>query len=99
MGLFFQTLGSSLKLLPAAVWDELHIFLTSFHKIKWPTNIALQLLLFWQIYMIFISLANGYGQSITFLRYGLVFVGLVLLKNYYSSLLIAFSKNFFFISQ
>ena len=96
MGLFFQTIGSSLKLLPAAVWDELHIFLTSFHKIKWPTNIALQLLLFWQIYMIFISLANGYGQSITFLRYGLVFVGLVLLKNYYRSLLIAFSKNFFF---
>ena len=78
------------------MWDELHIFLTSFHKIKWPTNIALQLLLFWQIYMIFISLANGYGQSITFLRYGLVFVGLVLLKNYYRSLLIAFSKNFFF---
>ena len=49
MGLFFQTIGSSLKLLPAAVWDELHIFLTSFHKIKWPTNIALQLLLFWKI--------------------------------------------------
>ena len=38
MGLFFQTIGSSLKLLPAAVWDELHIFLTSFHKIKWPTK-------------------------------------------------------------
>ena len=97
MGLFFQTIGSSLKLLPAAVWDELHIFLTTFHKIKWPTNIALQLLLFWQIYMIFIAFANGYGQSITFLRYGLVFVCLILLKNYYRSLLAVFTKNLFFI--
>ena len=96
MGLFFQIIGSSLKLLPAAIWDELHIFLTSFYKMKWPTNITLQLLLFWQIYMIFIALANGYGQSITFFRYGLVFVCLILLKNYYRSLLATFSKNFFF---
>lgn len=95
MGLFFQIIGSSLKLLPAAIWDELHIFLTSFHKMKWPTSITLQLLLFWQIYMIFIALVNGYGQSITFLRYGLVFVCLILLKNYYRFLLAAFSKNSF----
>ena len=90
---FFQIIGSSLKILPAAVWDELHIFLTSFYKIKWPTNLSLQLLLFWQIYMILFAILNGYAESITFFRYGLVFLGLILLKNYYRSLISKISKN------
>ena len=90
---FFQIIGSSLKILPAAVWDELHIFLTSFYKIKWPTNLSLQLLLFWQIYMILSAILNGYAESITFFRYGLVFIGLILLKNYYRSLISKISKN------
>ena len=90
---FFQIIGSSLKILPAAVWDELHIFLTSFYKIKSPTNLSLQLLLFWQIYMILSAILNGYAESITFFRYGLVFIGLILLKNYYRSLISKISKN------
>ena len=90
---FFQIIGSSLKILPAAVWDELHIFLTSFYKKKWPTNFSLQLLLFWQIYMILSAILNGYAESITFFRYGLVFIGLILLKNYYRSLISKISKN------
>ena len=93
---FFQIIGSSLKILPTAAWDELHIFLSSFFKIKWPTNFTLQLLLFWQMYMIFYAVLNGYGNSAVFLRYGLVFVSLILLKNYYRYLLYNLSQNVYF---
>lgn len=45
--------------------------------------------------MVFIAIANGYGQSITFFRYGLVLVSIILLKNYYRILILEFSKNTF----
>ena len=43
--------------------------------------------------MILSAILNGYAESITFFRYGLVFIGLILLKNYYRSLISKISKN------
>lgn len=83
--------------MPVAAWDEIHIFLTSFSKIRWPLNIPLQLLVLWQIYMILVAFVGGYGFSITFYRYGLVFVSLLLLRNYYRRLLSEGSSNTFII--
>jgi len=93
----FQIIGSSLKLLPTAAWDEIHIFLTSIQKVKWPIDIPLQLLIIWQIYMILLAMLNGYGNSLTFFRFVLVFFSLFLLKNYYRRLIRKVSKNNFLV--
>lgn len=93
----FQVIGGSLKIIPVAAWDEIHIFLTSFTKIRWPLNISLQLLILWQIYMILVAFIGGYGSSIVFYRYGLVFVSLFLLRNYYRRLLSEGTSNAFII--
>lgn len=93
---FFQIIGSSLKILPVAAWDELHIFFSSFFKLKWPKDFTLQILLFWQMYMILLGIMNGYGNSSVFFRYGLVFISLILLKNYYKTIIDNFTKSVYF---
>lgn len=95
--ILFQLIGSSLKILPAAVWDESHILLTSLYKITWPKNLSLQFLILWQIYMILLAILNGYGNSVAFYRYILVFFALFLLKGYYRRMLNTVSRNSFFI--
>lgn len=93
--ILFQVFGSSLKILPVAAWDELHILLTSFRKIRWPINLALQVLIVWQIYMILVAIVNGYGSSLVFFRYVLVFFSLFLLQGYFRRLIKSVSKNAF----
>ena len=91
-----QVIGSSLKIIQTAAWDEIHIFLTSFYKKPILTyNIPFLLLLIWQIYMILMAFALGYGFSITFYRYALVSVSLFFLVGYYRQLLTAQSSTIF----
>ena len=91
-----QVIGSSLKIIQTAAWDEIHIFLTSFYKKPTlPLSISFLLLLFWQIYMILLAFAAGYGFSITFYRYALVSTSLFFLVNYYRQLLTAQSSTIF----
>ena len=91
-----QVIGSSLKIIQTAAWDEIHIFLTSFYKKPiLPFSIPFLLLLLWQIYMILLAFAAGYGFSITFYRYALVSTSLFFLVNYYRQLLTAQSSTIF----
>ena len=79
-----QVIGSSLKIIGTAFLDELHIFFTSINKIKITnSNLSIMLLILWQIYMLIIGFVGGYGYSLVFYRYALVFISITFLVNYY----------------
>jgi hypothetical protein len=79
-----QVIGSSLKIIGTAFLDELHIFFTSINKIKITnSNLSIMLLILWQIYMLIIGFVGGYGYSLVFYRYALVFISIIFLVNYY----------------
>ena len=96
ISIIIQVIGSSLKIIQAAAWDEIHIFLSSFYKKPiLPFSISFLLLLIWQIYMILLAFAHGYGFSITFYRYVIVSLSLFFLVNYYRKLLTSQSSTIF----
>jgi len=86
--IIIQLIGSSLKIIQSAIWDELHIFLTSLNKIpKIQISLSLWFLLFWQGYLVVWGFAQGYGFSMTYYRYVLVFLSLFFLVTYYRKLI------------
>ena len=79
-----QVIGSSLKIIGTAFLDELHIFFTCITKIKITnSNLSIMLLILWQMYMIIVGFVGGYGYSLVFYRYVLVFISITFLVNYY----------------
>ena len=93
-----QVIGSSLKIIGSAFLDEIHIFFTAINKLK-ITNLSLpiKLLILWQMYMIIIGFAGGYGYSLVFYRYILVFISIIFLVNYYRRFLNLKSQTIFII--
>lgn len=96
--IIFQLFGSSLKIIQTAIWDEVHIILTSFYKKpKLVLSISYCSLLIWQAYMILLAIIEGYGFTLVWYRYGLVFLSLFFLVNYYRKFLTQQSVNIFVI--
>ena len=96
ISIIFQVIGSSLKIIGVAFLDELHILFSPIYKIKITTsNLPLMLLILYQIYMIIIGFAGGYGYSLVFYRYILVFISIIFLVSYYRRFLTAKSSTIF----
>jgi len=99
ISIIFQVIGSSLKVFGVAFFDELHIFFYSLlsKRKKIIFTLPLLLLLSWQLYMIIKSFLLGYGYSVVYWRYILVFISIFFLANYYRRFLTVKNPTIFII--